>query len=197
MHRTAISPLVENALQKVQRARFVSPQWQARAGEDRPLPIGSDQTTSQPSLIAYMTDQLQLTPKSRVLEVGTGSGYHTAILAELANQVYTIECRAELAASAEKRLRALRYRNVAYRLGDGAMGWVESAPYDAIIVTAAGRVLSPALIAQLKPGGRMIAPLGEPAGEQTLVLVETKRSGEWVRRDLCSVWFVPLISASL
>jgi len=111
--------------------------------------------------------------------------------------VYTIECISELASSAETRLREMRYRNIAFRLGDGTMGWVESAPFDAIIVTAAARTLPAALIAQLKLGGRLIAPVGDPAGEQTLVMIETKRSGEWIRRDLCPVWFVPLVSASL
>jgi protein-L-isoaspartate(D-aspartate) O-methyltransferase len=197
MNRNPLSPPVEQALQKVQRSQFVSPQWQARALEDRPLPIGEGQTAPQPSLVAYMTDQLGLTKKSRVLEVGTGSGFHTAILAELASQVYTIELLPSLAASAEERLRAMHYRNISFRVGDGSLGWKEEGPFDAILVTAAGRALSPELIAQLRPGGRMLVPVGEPEGEQTLVLVETKTSGEWRRSDLCSVWFVPLVSASL
>ena len=197
MNRTAISPLVENALQKVQRAKFVSPQWQARASEDRPLPIGEGQTAPQPSLIAYMTEQLGLTSKSRVLEVGTGSGYHTAILAELVSEVYTVELLPSMAAAAEQRLKEMNYSNIAFRVGDGTLGWKEAAPFDAILVTAAGRALSPELITQLRAGGKMLAPLGEPEGEQTLVLVETKDSGEWRRSDLCSVWFVPLVSASL
>jgi protein-L-isoaspartate(D-aspartate) O-methyltransferase len=197
MNRNVLSPLVEKALQKVPRSRFVSPQWQARAEEDRPLPIGEGQTAPQPSLVAYMTDQLQLTKKSRVLEVGTGSGFQTAILAELTSHVYTIELLPGLAAAAEERLRAMHYRNISFRVGDGTLGWREAAPFDAILVTAAGRVLSPELITQLRPGGRMLVPLGEPEGEQTLVLVETKDSGEWRRSDLCSVWFVPLVSASL
>lgn len=182
---------------KVRRSLFVAPQWQARAGEDRPLPIGEGQTTTQPSLIAYMTDQLRLTKKSRVLEVGTGSGFHTAILAELAGQVYTIELLPELADAAEERLRQMDYANILFRVGDGTLGWKEAAPFDAILVTAAGRTLAPELIAQLRPGGRMLAPVGEPEGEQTLVLVETSAKGEWRRSDLCSVWFVPLVSASL
>jgi protein-L-isoaspartate(D-aspartate) O-methyltransferase len=197
MNRTAISPLVENALQKVQRAKFVSPQWQARATEDRALPIGEGQTAPQPSLVAYMTEQLALTKKSRVLEVGTGSGYHTAILAELVSEVYTIELLPTLAAAAEERLKGMNYSNIAFRVGDGALGWKEAAPFDAILVTAASRTLSPDLITQLRAGGRMLAPLGDLEGEQTLVLVETKDSGEWRRSDLCSVWFVPLVSASL
>ncbi len=181
----------------MQRSQFVSPQWQARALEDRPLPIGEGQTAPQPSLVAYMTDQLGLTKKSRVLEVGTGSGFHTAILAELAAEVHTIELLPELAASAQARLRELNYRNIHFRVGDGTLGWKEAMPFDAVIVTAAGRALYPELIAQLRAGGKMLAPLGEPEGEQTLVLVETKDSGEWRRSDLCSVWFVPLVSASL
>jgi len=197
MNRPVLSPHIEKALQKVQRAQFVSPQWQARAVEDRPLPIGEGQTAPQPSLVAYMTDQLGLTKKSRVLEVGTGSGYHTAILAELVRHVYTIELLPGLAAAAQERRSAMDYRNISFRVGDGTLGWKEEAPFDAILVTAAGRSLSPELITQLTPGGRMLVPLGEPEGEQTLVLVETKDSGEWRRSDLCSVWFVPLVSASL
>jgi protein-L-isoaspartate(D-aspartate) O-methyltransferase len=197
MNRNVLSPLVEEALQKVQRAEFVSPQWRARATEDRALPIGEGQTAPQPSLVAYMTDQLGLTKKSRVLEVGTGSGFHTAILAELTSQVYTIELLPGLAAAAEERLGGLHYRNIFFRVGDGTLGWREAAPFDAILVTAAGRALAPELIGQLRPGGRLLAPLGEPEGEQTLVLVETKDSGEWRRSDLCSVWFVSLVSASL
>jgi protein-L-isoaspartate(D-aspartate) O-methyltransferase len=197
MNRNVLSPQIEKVLQKVPRAPFVPLQWQARAGEDRPLPIGEGQTALQPSLVAYMTDQLGLTKRSRVLEVGTGSGFHTAILAELAAQVHTIEVRAGLAAEAEQRLRAMGYGNVSYRVGDGLRGWKEAAPFDAILVTTAERALPAELITQLSPGGRMLVPLGEPEGEQTLVLVETKDSGEWRRSDLCSIWFVPLVSASL
>jgi protein-L-isoaspartate(D-aspartate) O-methyltransferase len=192
-----ISPAIEQALRRVPRAAFVGPQWRARAGEDRPLPIDCGQTTSQPSLVAYMTEQLGVNPRSRVLEIGTGSGFQTAILAEVVAEVFTIEWLPELAASARQRLEGLGYRNISYRVGDGTAGWPEAAPFDAIIVTAAGRVLPPALIAQLRSGGRLLAPLGEPEGEQTLVLVETRPNGEWRRRDLCSVWFVPLVSASL
>ena len=192
-----VSPAIDQALRRVSRSAFVPVQWRERAGEDRPLPIGCGQTTSQPSLVAYMTEQLALTPKSRVLEVGTGSGFQTAILAEIAAQVFTVELLPELAASARERLDRLGYRNVSYRTGDGAEGWPGEAPFDAIIVTAAGRILPPALIAQLRPGGRLLAPLGPPEGEQMLVLVETQQNGEWRRRDLCSVWFVPLVSASL
>jgi protein-L-isoaspartate(D-aspartate) O-methyltransferase len=192
-----VSPAIDQALRRVSRSVFVSAQWQDRAGEDRPLPIGCGQTTSQPSLVAYMTEQLALTPKSRVLEIGTGSGFQTAILAEIAAEVFTVELLPELAASARQRLDGLGYRNISYRVGDGAEGWPGEAPFDGIIVTAAGRMLPPALIAQLRPGGRLLAPLGPPEGEQTLVLVETRKNGEWRRRDLCSVWFVPLVSASL
>jgi protein-L-isoaspartate(D-aspartate) O-methyltransferase len=197
MEFTGISPHLEKALQKVSRANFLAPHLQDKAEEDRPLPIGSGQTTSQPALVAYMTEQLRLTKRCRVLEIGTGCGYQTAILAEMCNTVYTVECVSELASSAEKRLREMHYRNIFFRLGDGTMGWIEAAPFDAIVVTAAARSLPPALVAQLKLGGRLIAPVGDPEGEQTLVLVETKRSGEWLRRDLCPVWFVPLVSASL
>jgi protein-L-isoaspartate(D-aspartate) O-methyltransferase len=197
MESAGVSPLIEKALAKVVRADFVAPHLRDKAEEDRPLPIGLGQTTPQPSLVAYMTEQLGINSRSRVLEIGTGCGYQTAILAELADMVYTVECSAELATSAEERLRKMGYRNIAFRLGDGSMGWVEAAPFDAIIVTAAGRALPATLVAQLKAGGRLIAPVGDAEGEQTLVMVETKRSGEWLRRDLCPVWFVPLVSASL
>jgi protein-L-isoaspartate(D-aspartate) O-methyltransferase len=197
MESAEVSPLIEKALAKVVRADFVAAHLRDKAQEDRPLPIGLGQTTPQPSLVAYMTEQLGINSRSRVLEIGTGCGYQTAILAELADMVYTVECSRELATSAEERLRKMRYRNIAFRLGDGSMGWVEAAPFDAIIVTAAGRTLPATLVAQLKPGGRLIAPVGDSEGEQTLVMVETKRSGEWLRRDLCPVWFVPLVSASL
>lgn len=196
-HEDFVSPAVDRALRRVARSAFVSAQWRERAGEDRPLPIGCGQTTSQPSLVAYMTEQLALTPQSRVLEIGTGSGFQTAILAEIAAEVFTVELLPELAASARQRLDGLGYRNISYRVGDGAAGWPEKGSFDGIIVTAAGRVLPPSLIAQVRPGGRLLAPLGPPEGEQTLVLVETRPNGEWCRRDLCSVWFVPLVSASL
>jgi protein-L-isoaspartate(D-aspartate) O-methyltransferase len=182
---------------KVPRARFVPGQWRERAGEDRPLPIGCGQTISQPSLVAYMTERLGLTSRSRVLEIGTGSGYQTAILAEIAAEVYTIECIPELAASAESRLSDLGYRNIFFHVGDGSLGWPERAPFDAIVVTAAGTSFQPSLIVQLEPGGKLLAPVGPPEGEQTLALVDSNPRGEWRRRDLCSVWFVPLVSASI
>lgn len=197
MTQSAISQLVEETLKRVPRERFLSEQWRSRAAEDRPLPIGCGQTTSQPSLIAYMLEQLGLTSKSRVLEVGTGSGYLTAILAEMVAKVFTIERLPELAASARERLQEIGYKNISYKLGDGTLGWPEEQPFDAIILTAAGRSLPQALIPQLRLGGRLIAPIGDPEGEQTLVLLETKTTGEWRRRDLCSVWFVPLVSASV
>ncbi|HTQ29756.1 MAG TPA: protein-L-isoaspartate(D-aspartate) O-methyltransferase [Opitutaceae bacterium] len=185
---------VREAQRAVPRAFFLPPSLQARAEEDGPLPIGFDQTTSQPSLIALMIAQLALEPAGRVLEVGTGSGYQTAILARLAGEIFSVERIPELAAAAEPRLAALGCRNVALRTGDGARGWPEAAPFDAIIVAAAAAVIPPALPAQLKPGGRLVIPVGIPGEAQTLVLVEKTADGELRHRALCGVRFVPLVS---
>lgn len=182
---------------RVRRELFVPAQWQSRASEDRPLPIGCGQTISQPSLVAYMTERLELTPDSRVLEIGTGSGFQTAILAELAGEVYTIECVPELASRAETLLGDLGYRNIRFHVGDGALGWPEQAPFDAIIVTAAGARIPPSLLLQLDESGRLLLPLGPRDDEQTLTLLRADAGGRWRRRDLCPVWFVPLVSASL
>ncbi len=197
MDSRAVSSSVEQAMSRVTRSRFVPRQWRERAHEDRPLPIGAGQTTSQPSLIAYMTERLGLTPQSRVLEIGTGSGFQTAILAEIAAEVCTIEILPELAARAEALLSDLGYRNIFFHLGDGAQGWPERAPFDAILVTAAGESLSPALMLQLNPGGRMLLPVGPAEGEQMRVLLDSDPGGGWRRRNLCSVWFVQLVSASI
>ena len=185
---------VERAMREVRREHFVPPDLRARAREDTALPIGCEQTISQPSLVARMTEELELTPNSHVLEIGTGSGYQTAILAELAEQVYTIERVPELAVEAEARLGRLAYRNIHFRVGDGALGWPEAAPFNAIIVTAAPGTLPPALIEQLEPGGRLVAPVGSaPLDTQVLMLVEKDRDGFVLQRELCPVRFVPLI----
>ena len=186
----------QEAQRAVPRAFFLPPSMQSRAEEDSALPIGFEQTTSQPSLIAFMIAQLALVPSSRVLEIGTGSGYQTAILARLAREIFSIERIPELAAAAETRLARLGCRNLALRTGDGALGWPEAAPFDAIIVAAAAGEIPPALPAQLKPGGRLVAPVGGPGESQTLVLVEKTADGEWRRRALCGVRFVPLVSGA-
>ena len=186
---------VERAMRAVQREFFVPAAQRHHAAEDAALPIGCQQTISQPSLVAHMTAQLGLTPHSRVLEIGTGSGYQTAILAELASEVFTIERIPQLASEARERLTRLGYRNIQFRLGDGALGWPGNAPFDAIIVTAAAPQMPAALLEQLKPGGRMVAPIGSVAEDnQTLFLYEKERDGAVKSRELCAVRFVPLIT---
>jgi protein-L-isoaspartate(D-aspartate) O-methyltransferase len=186
-------PLVLAAMDAVPREEFVPEQLRAAAYDDRALPIESGQTISQPAVVAYMTAQLRLSANSRVLEIGTGSGYQAAVLAEIASEVWSIERIHRLAQTATARLARLGYDNVRVREGDGAQGWPEEEPFDAIIVTAAAVAVPAALWAQLAPGGRMIIPLGAPDGPQVLVLFERNLSGELVRRDLWPVRFVPLI----
>jgi protein-L-isoaspartate(D-aspartate) O-methyltransferase len=177
------------ALTRVPRHELVPAELRESAYEDRPLPIGLGQTISQPYVVAYMTEVLRLTGSERVLEVGTGSGYQAAVLAELAKEVYTIEIVPELAERARADLARLGYRNVQVRLGDGYRGWPEHAPFDAIIVTAApGHVPQP-LVDQLAVGGRMVLPVG--SWEQELLLVE--RDAQGVHRErLIDVRFVPM-----
>ena len=186
---------VQRAMRGVRREFVVPAAQRAHAEDNTALPIGWEQTISQPSLVAYMTEQLELTAHSRVLEIGTGSGYQTAILAEIAAEVFTVERISELATAAKSRLGQLGYRNVRFRTGDGALGWPEEAPFDAVIVTAAPETLPPALIKQLQPGGRLVAPVGSTAADdQLLMLVEKDRDGVVTERVLCPVRFVPLIT---
>ena len=186
---------VERAVRAVRREFFLPADQRSRAGDDEALPIGHAQTISQPSLVAYMTEQLAPTARSRVLEIGTGSGYQTAILAELAEKVYTIERLAELADPARARLESLGYRNIEFRVGDGALGWPEKAPFDRVMITAAAEVLPKALTDQLEPGGRLVAPVGSVDDDnQLLILMEKQENGELRQTDLCAVRFVPLIS---
>ena len=188
---------VERAMREVRRENFVPAPQRSHASEDTALPIGWQQTISQPSLVARMTQELGLTSKSRVLEIGTGSGYQTAILAEVAAEVYTIERLLELAVEAEARLKNLGYRNVHFRVGDGALGWPEDAPFDAIIVTAAPERLPQMLVEQLAPGGRLVAPIGSVLDDsQVLILLEKDLKGAVTQRELCAVRFVPLVSDS-
>jgi protein-L-isoaspartate(D-aspartate) O-methyltransferase len=184
---------VLRAMRAVPRHRFVPDSLRGRAYDDRPLPIGEGQTISQPFVVAYMTEQLALTPRSRVLEVGTGSGYQAAFLADLAREVYSIEIVPALGRSAEARLKELGYGRVHVRIGDGYAGWPEAAPFDAIIVTAAAENVPQPLVAQLKPGGRMVLPVGPEDGDQLLVLVRKSDDGAGtVTRVLLPVRFVPL-----
>jgi protein-L-isoaspartate(D-aspartate) O-methyltransferase len=187
-----LDPRVRAAIAKVPRERFVPADSAAAAYDNRPLPIGHRQTISQPLIVAAMTQLLHIGPGANVLEVGTGSGYQTAILAELANQVSTIEIVEPLAASARRILAELGYDNIAFRCGDGAAGWPERGPFDGIIVTAAAPEIPPALVDQLKPGGRLVIPVGPDATGQDLMLVEKDAAGRVGERRLFSVAFVPL-----
>ena len=187
---------VLDAVAEVDRARFVPPHLRAEADADRPLPIGFGQTISQPFVVAYMTEQLRLRGSERVLEVGTGSGYQTALLARLAAEVYSIELLPALAARArEVLIDALGLRNVRLRTGDGALGWPEAAPFDRIVATAAAAEVPPAWLEQVAPGGRLVLPLGEAAGDQVLHLVDRGDDGRSVETDLLPVRFVPLVHA--
>jgi protein-L-isoaspartate(D-aspartate) O-methyltransferase len=183
---------VLRALREVERHRFVPENVQAEAYANRPLPIGHGQTISQPYIVALMTDLVAPRPGDRVLEVGTGSGYQAAVLAELVGEVYSIEIIEPLAEQARERLERLGYDNVTTRLGDGYFGWEEQAPFDAIVVTAAASHVPPPLIAQLKPGGRLVIPVGGRFAVQYLLLVEKTAAGETVTRQVTAVRFVPL-----
>ncbi|MCX7707033.1 MAG: protein-L-isoaspartate(D-aspartate) O-methyltransferase, partial [Anaerolineae bacterium] len=162
---------------------------------DRPLPIGHGQTISQPYIVALMTQALRLTPDSKVLEVGTGSGYQAAILAQITPHVWSIEAVPELARAAQERLRGLGYP-VEVKVGDGRLGWPEHAPYDGIIVTAAAVEVPPTLIPQLKEGGRLVIPVGESAWDQVLWLIEKQPGGRLRAQWLADVRFVPLVALS-
>jgi protein-L-isoaspartate(D-aspartate) O-methyltransferase len=190
--RTELDPRVLQALGQVQRHEFVPLVERYRAYRNHPLPIGHGQTISQPYIVAIMTDLIDPSPDHRVLEIGTGSGYQAAVLAELVKEVYTIEIIEPLGRSADKRLQELDYSNVTTRVGDGYYGWSEHAPFDAIVVTAAASHVPPPLIKQLKPGGFMIIPVGSRFLTQQLVLIKKKQDGSLVTRQLLPVRFVPL-----
>jgi protein-L-isoaspartate(D-aspartate) O-methyltransferase len=180
------------AMGKVRRHLFVSPSHQGEAYADRALPIAEEQTISQPYVVALMTQLLELKGPERVLEVGTGSGYQAAILAELTRQVYTIEILPGLAKSAAARLSALGYRNLEVRAGDGYLGWPEQAPFDAVIVTAGATHIPAPLIEQLKEGGRLVIPVGTSSASQELIQGR-KEQGRLVTRMIAPVRFVPLV----
>jgi protein-L-isoaspartate(D-aspartate) O-methyltransferase len=181
---------VLNAMRKVPRESFIPESLRELSYRDGPLPIGSDQTISQPFMVALMTEKLQLKPSDRVLEIGTGSGYQAAILAELAAQVYTIEIIESLGKKAAETLQKLGYKNVQLKIGDGYQGWPEHAPFDAIIVTCAPEKIPQPLIAQTKEGGRIIIPVGR-LPEQKLYLLE-KKAGRLEQREILPVLFVPM-----
>ena len=180
------------AMRKVPRHLFTTPQYLAEAYTDHALSINCGQTISQPYIVALMTDRLQLKPTSNVLEIGTGCGYQTAVLAELVNQVYTVEIIPELAKDAQKQLNRLGYRNVDLKIGNGYFGWEEHAPYDRIIVTAAPKETPTRLIEQLAEGGRMVIPIGDYSQELMLIC---KTDGEIERVEVTAVRFVPMTDA--
>ena len=191
--RRRLAPPVRAALLAVRREAFVPPALRAEAYANHPLGIGHGQTISQPFIVALMTDLLNPAADDVVLEVGTGSGYQAAVLAALVRQVYSIEIIAALSARAATALAQQEVDNVTLRIGDGAAGWPQHAPYDGIVVTAAGPTVPPALVAQLRPGGRMVLPLGDPFGDQMLTLVTKDSDGRVTQRDVLSVAFVPLV----
>ncbi|MGH7198198.1 MAG: protein-L-isoaspartate(D-aspartate) O-methyltransferase [Candidatus Omnitrophota bacterium] len=184
-------PGVLDVMMKVKRHLFVDPPVQEYAYEDAPLPIGRDQTISQPYIVAYMTEAARLKKDDRVLEIGTGSGYQAAILAEIVKEVYTIEIIKELAEDAEKRLQSLGYRNVTVKHGDGYEGWPEKAPFDAIIVTAAPDQAPKKLLEQLAIGGRMVAPIGS-FFQDLYLYTRTEKGIE--KKKLLPVRFVPMVN---
>ncbi len=180
------------AMRSVPRHEFVPREWTQRAYDDSPLPIGYDQTISQPYIVAFMTELIQPRRGQRVLEVGTGSGYQAAVLAEIVDSVFTIELIPELKETAAACLTKLGYRNVATRQGDGYMGWPEHAPFDAILVTASADEIPQPLVGQLKDGGIMVIPVGSVVGIQSLTVVR-KKGNDVVTESVLPVRFVPLI----
>lgn len=191
MQRRGIrSAAVLDAIRNIPRHRFVPRSIRNRAYSDRPLPIGYEQTISQPYIVAVMSEALNPLPGDRVLEIGTGSGYQAAVLAEIVQHVYSIEIVPELAAESARLLQALGYRNISVKHGDGYQGWPEHAPFDKIILTAAPPELPQALVDQLKTGGILVAPVG--TGYQELVLVRRSEDGV-TRRSLLPVRFVPMV----
>lgn len=190
--RDITDPLVLSVMGKVRRHLLVEEPHRSRAYADHPLPIGEGQTISQPYVVALMTQALGLKPGDRVLEIGTGSGYQAAVLAEIVKEVYSIEIRKSLADRSRQRLAAMGYGNVQVRYGDGYFGWKEQAPFDAIIITAAANHIPAPLIRQLKEGGRLIVPLGSTVYYQTLTLA-TKKKGELDVVQLTPVAFVPMV----
>jgi protein-L-isoaspartate(D-aspartate) O-methyltransferase len=188
-----MSPAVRGAMGKVERHRLVPPGEASRAYRNYPLPIGSGQTISQPYIVALSTDLLTPKPTDVILEVGTGSGYQAAVLAEIVARVYSIEIIASLGNEARKRLEELGYGNIEVRIGDGYAGWPEKAPFDGIVVTAAAPRVPQALVEQLKPGGRMVIPVGGAGEIQYLKLLTRRADGGVDEKRVLPVRFVPLV----
>lgn len=183
---------VLDAMLRVPRHEFVPKKHKSSAYADSPLPIGYDQTISQPYIVGFMTEMLKVKKEHKVLEIGTGSGYQAAVLAEIVDNVYSIEIIKELGKQVKTRLKRLNYKNVTVRIGDGYFGWEEHAPFDAIIVTAAADHIPPPLVRQLKPGGRMGIPVGGRFQVQNLLIVEKALDGTVTTRQVMPVRFVPL-----
>lgn len=190
--KDALDDKVMEAMARVPREEFVPPHMQSMAFRNGPLSIGHGQTISQPFVVALMTDLLQLPEAAVVLEVGTGSGYQSAVLAGLARTVFSMEVIPELAEQARERLKRLGYRNIQVRVADGYDGWAEHAPFDGIMVTAAAPQIPQPLMDQLKPGARLVIPVGLPSMSQQLMVVEKDAAGETSTRDILGVAFVPL-----
>lgn len=193
--RAAFSEPVMRAMGRVERHRLVPPEQVLLAYRNHPLPIGERQTISQPYIVALSTDLIDPQPHHVALDIGTGSGYQAAVLAELVKRVYSIEIIDTLARSARQRLAALGYRNIEVRIGDGNLGWEDKGPFDAIVVAAAAPRIPPALVAQLKPGGKMVIPVGERFGVQDLMLVEKRADGSILTKNVLPVRFVPLVES--
>lgn len=193
--RARFAPRVLAALAAVRREAFMPDTLAAHAYENRPQPIGCGQTISQPFIVALMTDLLDPRPEDTVLEIGTGSGYQAAVLARLVSTVYSVERIEELLRQARRRFRALKLDNIRTRHDDGMLGWSAEAPYDAIIITAAGELPPPELLAQLAPGGTVLGPFGPPS-EQRLLRFRAETGGRLQREDLGAVSFVPLLSGT-
>jgi len=191
--KDALDARVMEAVRKVPRDEFVPPDLKYAAFENGPLPIGNGQTISQPYIVALMTDMVAPEPEHRILEIGTGSGYQTAILSQLCSKVYSVEVVAELSTDAAELFKRLGYHNIETRIGDGYRGWPGHAPYDGIIVTAAATYIPAALVEQLKPGGRMVIPVGPPYSHQELMLVRKDEQGKTLTESVLGVAFVPLV----
>lgn len=191
-NRGVSDPDTLRAMRAVERHKFVDRGMIRHAYADRPLPIGHGQTISQPYIVAFMTELLQVKPGDVVLEIGAGSGYQAAVLAEIVEKVYTIEIVPALAELSTQRMNDLGYDNVTVKEGDGYFGWSDHAPFDGIIVTAAATHIPPPLVEQLKPGARMVIPVGPPMQVQTLMLVEKQEDGTVRQQSLMPVRFVPL-----
>ena len=191
--RDHLDPRVMDAMRQVPREEFVPPNLRHAAFDNGPLPVGYGQTISQPYIVALMTDLLELQAEHTVLEIGTGCGYQSAILSTLCHQVYSMEVVAQLSEATQLRLDEMGYANVELKVGNGYLGWPEHAPYDGIIVTAAADQVPQALVDQLRPGGRLVIPVGQPYSYQELLLVKKDDDGEIHNQHIIGVAFVPMV----